>query len=74
MRSFRKRLGEAARRNESWLCVGLDPDPARLPEPLRSLPPLEAVERFLREIVEATRNLVCAYKPNSAFYEALFGL
>ncbi len=71
MRSFRKRLGEAARRNESWLCVGLDPDPAKLPEPLRSLPPLEAVERFLREIVEATRDLVCAYKPNSAFYEAL---
>ncbi len=51
--------------------MGLDPDPARLPEPLRERDPIEAVEAFLRRIVEATCDLVCSYKPNSAFYEAL---
>ena len=51
--------------------MGLDPDPAKLPERLRGQDTIEAVEEFLSQIVEATRDLVCAYKPNSAFYEAL---
>jgi orotidine-5'-phosphate decarboxylase len=46
------------------LCVGLDPDPALLPSGL-------AVDEFLLGIVEATRDLVCCYKPNLAFFEAL---
>ena len=50
--------------NDSWLCVGLDPDPESLPAGV----PLEA---FLRGIVDATRDLVCCYKPNLAFFEAL---
>lgn len=54
----------AAQRNNSWLCVGLDPDPALLPRDV-SLGP------FLAGIVEATRDLVCCYKPNLAFYEAI---
>jgi orotidine-5'-phosphate decarboxylase len=45
------------------LCVGLDPDPALLP-------PGVAIETFLRGIVDATRDLVCCYKPNLAFFEA----
>ncbi len=69
--SFLEKLRSSAAKNRSWLCVGLDPDPERLPEPLRDRPLLEALERFLRAIVEATYDLVCAYKPNSAFYEAL---
>ena len=54
----------AAQRNNSWLCVGLDPDPALLPRGI-------ALEAFLAGVVEATRDLVCCYKPNLAFYEAL---
>lgn len=70
--SFLAKLHEAARRNRSWLCVGLDPDPVRLPSPLQNGADDEAaVVEFLRSIVDATRDLVCAYKPNSAFYEAL---
>jgi orotidine-5'-phosphate decarboxylase len=46
------------------LCVGLDPDPELLP------PGIE-LEPFLRGIVEATSDLVCCYKPNLAFFEAL---
>jgi orotidine-5'-phosphate decarboxylase len=52
------------------LCVGLDPEPERLPEPLRALPVEDAIVAFNRAIVEATHDLVCAYKPNAAFYEA----
>lgn len=54
------------------LVVGLDTDPGRIPEAL--LPdasPAERVVEFNRRIVEHTADLVCAYKPNAAFYEAL---
>jgi orotidine-5'-phosphate decarboxylase len=62
--SFLDRLNAAARANDSWLCVGLDPDPAFVPHGL-------AVDDFLKGIIAATRDLVCCYKPNLAFYEAL---
>jgi orotidine-5'-phosphate decarboxylase len=54
------------------LVVGLDPDPARIPtavDPSGSA--ANRVVAFNREIVEATAELACAYKPNAAFYEAL---
>jgi len=60
---FFDKLERAARRNGSLLCVGLDPDPAQMPVP--------DVAAFNRAIIEATAELVCAYKPNLAFYEAL---
>jgi orotidine-5'-phosphate decarboxylase len=60
---FFDKLERAARRNGSLLCVGLDPDPAQMPLP--------DVAAFNRAIIEATAELVCAYKPNLAFYEAL---
>ncbi len=56
-------LAETARRNESLLCVGLDPRPERLA-------PGDDLLSFNRRVVDATRDLVCAYKPNFAFYEA----
>ena len=48
------------------LCVGLDPDPARLPAPLDGAP--NATERFCRAIVDATADLVCAFKPQIAYF------
>jgi orotidine-5'-phosphate decarboxylase len=60
---FFAKLRDAIQRNDSFLCVGLDPDPARLPE--------RDVAAFNRAIVEATADLACVYKPNLAFYEAL---
>jgi orotidine-5'-phosphate decarboxylase len=54
------------------LVVGLDVNPARLPESVApGASPAERVVEFNRRIVEATADLACAYKPNSAFYEAL---
>ena len=61
--TFREKLEAAQARNQSLLCVGLDPDPA--------LMPVEDVAAFNMAIIEATSDLVCAYKPNMAFYEAL---
>ena len=55
---FSERLLGAARANRSWLCVGLDPEPS------------DDVVPFVTGIVEATRDLVCCYKPNLAFFEA----
>src|ERR1051325_4008845 len=60
---FLAKLQEAVARNNSLVCVGLDPDLA--------LMPIEDVSLFNEKIVEATSDLVCAYKPNLAFYEAL---
>jgi len=66
---FVDRLLEMSRRKGSLLCVGLDVDPARIPGPLRGRS--DWVYEFNRGIIEATHDLVCAYKPNLAFYEAL---
>jgi orotidine-5'-phosphate decarboxylase len=60
---FIDKLLSAARQNKSWLCIGLDPDP--------SLMPKTNLLDFNKAIVDATADLVCAYKPNLAFYEAL---
>lgn len=61
---FIDKLTNAARDNRSWLCVGLDPNPLLMP-------PEVGVFEFNRAIIDATADLVCAYKPNVAFYEAL---
>jgi len=61
--TFRDKLVHATQQNGSLLCVGLDPDPARLHG--------ADVTTFLCSIVHATADLVCAYKPNLAFYEQL---
>jgi orotidine-5'-phosphate decarboxylase len=54
------------------LVVGLDSAPTRLPETLApDASPAERVVEFNRRIVESTADLVAAYKPNAAFYEAL---
>ncbi len=59
---FRERLRQASERNNSLLCVGLDPDPAELAG--------RDLTGFCRAIVDATIDLSCAFKLNLAFYEA----
>lgn len=48
------------------LCVGLDPDPAHFPASVRAAP--DAVFRFCKEIIDATADVVCAYKPQIAYF------
>jgi len=61
---FMEKLTNATQKNKSLLCVGLDPDPNLMPEKV-------SVYEFNKAIVDATAHLVCAYKLNLAFYEAL---
>lgn len=65
--SYLDKLRAAQERNNSWLCIGLDPQPDKLP--------MEAVWKwdepllpFNKRIIDATADLVCAYKPNLGFY------
>lgn len=68
---FFQRLQDASDRNQSLLCVGLDPEPKQLPD--WCLDFADPVLAYNRHIIDLTSDLVCAYKPNSAFYEALGG-
>lgn len=62
-------LFQAILERRSYLCVGLDTDPERIPEHL--MDQADPVLAFNKAIVEATSDLCVAYKPNTAFYEAL---
>lgn len=66
------RLRKVQREKGSVLCVGLDPDPSRLPLSLQNGRLVtDAVREFCATIVEATAPYACAFKPNLAFFEAL---
>jgi orotidine-5'-phosphate decarboxylase len=57
---------------QNFVCVGLDPGYERFPASVKQTGAVdESVFRFNQGIIDATHDLVCAYKPNSAFYEAL---
>jgi len=66
--NFFEHLAQTSTRNNSLLCVGLDPRPERFSEEVRAQ--ADPIYAFNRQIIDATRDLVCAYKPNYAFYEA----
>lgn len=72
--NFFSKIQTAARKNSSWLCVGLDPQFFYLPEQFKSLPSPEAVLKFNLAIIAATAPYVCAFKPNLAYFEVLGGL
>lgn len=59
---FKTKFQKTSKANNSLLCVGLDPDPDKVN-------PSE-IFNFNKKIIDETKDLVCAYKPNSAFYEA----
>ncbi len=66
---FMPSLQQAWIRHGSLVCVGLDPEPARFPAHLREAP--DAVFTFCAAIVDATADLVCAFKPQIAHFAAL---
>jgi len=61
--NFIDKLLNISRKNKSLLCIGLDPNPELMPK--------VNILEFNTAIIDATSDLVCAYKPNLAFYEAL---
>jgi len=74
-RNFKQML-EAQWSRDNFVCVGLDSEFSKIPESARlggnecAVHEGNTIVAFNRAIVEATKDLVCAYKPNAAFYEA----
>lgn len=66
--SFRAALEQSWLRSGGSLCVGLDPDPRRYPAHLAGRP--DRAYAFCRAIVDATADLVCAFKPQIAYFAA----
>lgn len=53
-----------------FVCVGLDTDYDKLPQSVKTSSKKESILNFNKAIIDATNDLVCAFKPNTAFYEA----
>ncbi len=66
--TFIDQLNAAWQKNNSLLCVGLDPDTARFPAHLQGKS--DAIFQFCAEIVDATADLACAFKPQIAYFAA----
>ena len=69
MANFQSKLDLIQIKNSSLACVGLDCDWGKLPDSVKKEPFPQF--SFNKAIIDATNDLVCAYKPNSAFYEEL---
>lgn len=65
---FKERLRSAWSSSGSLVCVGLDPDPLRFPASVGRDP--KSIESFCRTIIAATGDLVCAFKPQIAYFAA----
>jgi orotidine-5'-phosphate decarboxylase len=66
--SFPRLLAQATARHQSLLCVGLDPEPAKFPAGMKGDP--TRIFDFCARIVDATKDLVCAFKPQIAYFAA----
>lgn len=66
--TFNQKLNQIIEKKRHFLCIGLDPDPDKMPGHLRNDPNRIAI--FTARIIEKTKHLAVAYKPNMAFFES----
>ena len=66
--TFTQMLAAAWQKNDSLLCVGLDPDPAKFPDAFSD--DEDALFAFCRDIADATAEFACAFKPQIAYFAA----
>jgi len=66
---FKERISQLVKERKSLICVGLDTDPSKIPEHLKTLD--NPILEFNKQIISATSDVCLAYKPNIAFYEVL---
>ncbi|WP_303785619.1 orotidine-5'-phosphate decarboxylase [Azovibrio restrictus] len=66
--TFMQSLAAAWQKNDSLLCVGLDPDPAKFPAHLQGRD--DAIFEFCKTIIDSTADLVCSFKPQIAYFAA----
>src|SRR3989339_1669248 len=75
--TFQEKLDRIVKKNKSLVCVGLDSDVSKISSGKKSYPISTPTEQYLslisfnKTIIEATADLVCAYKLNTAFYESI---
>jgi len=75
--TFQEKLDKIVKKNKSLVCVGLDSDITKISSGKKSYPVSNPTEQYLsllsfnKSIIEATANLVCSYKLNTAFYESI---
>ncbi len=67
--NFQQKLDKIVKKNNSLVCIGLDSDYEKIPAYLKKKK--QPIFQFNKAIIDTTNDLVCAYKPNSAFYEAM---
>src|SRR5471032_3544064 len=67
--NFINKLSAAWTANDSLLCVGLDPDMAKLPQQFQADP--DGIYKFCVKIIDATADLACSFKPQIAYFAAL---
>lgn len=67
--TYISKLNQAWSNNNSLLCVGLDPDLAKLPAQFQTSP--DGIFEFCRAIIDATADLACSFKPQIAYFSAL---
>ncbi len=65
---FNQMLSSCWEKNDSLLCIGLDPTPARFPEKFKTSS--RPIFDFCAEIIDATADLVCAFKPQIAYFSS----
>lgn len=68
MNTFFKLISENQKNKKTFLCVGLDPNLSLLPKPITGQP--EAVFDFLKNIIDATEEFACCFKPQVAYFAA----
>ena len=66
--TFRQKFNNIVKKHNSLLCVGLDPDLGKISP--KFLKKKKSIFEFNKSIIDQTADLICAYKPNIAFYEA----
>ena len=64
----REELLKNIKKKRSFLCIGLDTDLTKIPKHLLKLD--DPIFEFNKQIIDATKDLCVAYKPNTAFYES----
>lgn len=66
---YKEKLSQLVSDRKTVICVGLDTDPDKIPDHIKKLD--NPILEFNKQIIEATSDIVCSYKPNIAFYERL---
>ncbi|MFH1891306.1 MAG: orotidine-5'-phosphate decarboxylase [Candidatus Zixiibacteriota bacterium] len=66
---YKEKIAQLVTERKTVICVGLDTDIEKIPAHLKTLD--NPILEFNRQIIEATSDIVCSYKPNIAFYESL---